>query len=1278
MKLYKLLLTATFTLLAMGTFAQIDEARIYINPGHGGWGPNDRPLATINYEEKDTLGFFETNTNLLKAFGAYSKLRQAGAGYIKLSRNKNGIVAEGDKYKTDNDEIESENQIVTLSTICEDVEANNMDYFLSIHSNASTIGSLTNFPLLLYRGTDSEVGNGLVEAKNMAVDAWKYIANNKITYYSAHNAANSNNNRGDITFMGSQSTNHLGYTGYYGVLKHGCDGFLSEGCFYTYQPEAHRMLNPDYCRQEGVRYSRAIRAWFGDNSETKGDIMGTIKDSKGPLEHGRYNYPVRTLDAYAPINNSPVTLLDNKGNTVATYTTDKEHNGVFVFTDLEPGVYTLVYEIEGYWKETEEIEVKANETAFTNKTLTDTTRPEPGSGEGDSWPAYYVDPIQDGDIRAAGSYNFAQNGKLTLNDLTDLKIRRALLRDGKYYVLAIDALKNPKLLVINPATGELIKEMSTEGVVTTGYNGKELPYILSDIAFTTDGVLIGANSTVVGKEGNSYQTGNFYLYKWQGTEDVPLEDATPQIMITLPTNNVASIAAAGNNNSNLMANSIAVDGNLDDFFLYFDSHAGNGWTTTYGVRYVCWIVQKEEYVGSKYNNSGYSESVLGEDVRITLSPLGRDRFIIDGNKMSPREFQFNWDSADKIELGNFAGELPVESAAPTYFRYAKRSYMATPSCEKEDESYAYRAQLYDITDGLNKAVKIGTTETGVSGATAVHFMTAAGTVNNADIDLYLLTGTNLVSYSTKSAEQAPIPARVFAFGLTATWVETGYDIEFNLNENANNVELILVDTQTGKEETRIDLGAFNKGACKAFVANEELPDEVTCEWSLLASADNVYRFAKVAGESSSYQYFSPKGVSIDKSPESNYFGRIYITNMGDGESAGRTTSGGVYVLDPNGADITKQGNTAYTGNLTWTGTDFAYPRKVAVAADGRVFLTNSAKNSAGVYYMNPETFEISSLFEGATNSGGSLTIDGTYVCGQTGSVGIRGAGDETQLYVTDNVASGFSWRKFVNRYDIGRATTWTKAPSYSGYSSGSYIGNENNSIYPVSTGYWAGQYRGAGGSNVGNPCMFYYSDSHDKAVFNSHAESLVTESSQNGALSLNEGEKTIALSVDGGIAFFTYEMAEDGIPEVAKYFAKTGGDTNIFYDDFEFDYAGNLYAISTASKVVNTFAMPTDNNTCLTPARKEMTIRRGGPVRVEEEEGELTAANIYPNPATDYICIEHSSIIQTIDVYNVAGVAVIKLTDVNSRTKTVDLNELASGYYLVRVNNAKAINVMKR
>ena len=157
MKLNKLLSICLGITLAFSVSANdLSEARIYINPGHGGWGPNDRPMATINYAQMDTLGFFETNTNLIKGMALREELVKAGAGYVRMSRTVNGVVSADDEHKTENDKyIETQpgesgtQQLVTLSVICQDVEANNMDYFISIHSNAATEGSSTNYPLIL-------------------------------------------------------------------------------------------------------------------------------------------------------------------------------------------------------------------------------------------------------------------------------------------------------------------------------------------------------------------------------------------------------------------------------------------------------------------------------------------------------------------------------------------------------------------------------------------------------------------------------------------------------------------------------------------------------------------------------------------------------------------------------------------------------------------------------------------------------------------------------------------------------------------------------------------------------------------------------------------------------------------------------------------------------------------------------------------------------------------------------------------------------------------------
>ena len=73
-----------FSLIQVAVFTvSAANIRVYINPGHGSWGPNCRPQPTIPYPalssgRPDTLGFYESNTNLWKALALEEKLLAAG------------------------------------------------------------------------------------------------------------------------------------------------------------------------------------------------------------------------------------------------------------------------------------------------------------------------------------------------------------------------------------------------------------------------------------------------------------------------------------------------------------------------------------------------------------------------------------------------------------------------------------------------------------------------------------------------------------------------------------------------------------------------------------------------------------------------------------------------------------------------------------------------------------------------------------------------------------------------------------------------------------------------------------------------------------------------------------------------------------------------------------------------------------------------------------------------------------------------------------------------
>ena len=281
-KIALILLCIMHCALCIEVMAQLDGKKIYVNPGHGSWGPNDRPMATIPYPllsttgMPDTLGFYESNTNLWKTLELGRKLEEAGA-VVMHSRTQCGPWPYAypyadytfDAYKTLPD-YEAYNK--ALSVICEEANTFEADMFISVHSNAATDGTATNYPLLLYRGTDEEakVANSIEMSKAI----WPYLFEcmasgiDPNSYYST----TSMNVRGDISFYDCVGKDHdsTHLSGHLGALKHNIPGFLSEGYFHTYQPARHRALNPDWCCQEGLRYFRGIVDYFGTTKDTKG------------------------------------------------------------------------------------------------------------------------------------------------------------------------------------------------------------------------------------------------------------------------------------------------------------------------------------------------------------------------------------------------------------------------------------------------------------------------------------------------------------------------------------------------------------------------------------------------------------------------------------------------------------------------------------------------------------------------------------------------------------------------------------------------------------------------------------------------------------------------------------------------------------------------------------------------------------------------------------------------------------------------------------------------
>ena len=118
-------------------FMRADEQpHVYINPGHGGHSSDDRNVVVAPYVQGDTMGFWESNSNMYKCFALRELLWKKGYK-VTVSRETN----------TEDDDL-------GLSTIVRLCNNSGADVFYSIHSNATGggEGSRVNFHMGFFRG----------------------------------------------------------------------------------------------------------------------------------------------------------------------------------------------------------------------------------------------------------------------------------------------------------------------------------------------------------------------------------------------------------------------------------------------------------------------------------------------------------------------------------------------------------------------------------------------------------------------------------------------------------------------------------------------------------------------------------------------------------------------------------------------------------------------------------------------------------------------------------------------------------------------------------------------------------------------------------------------------------------------------------------------------------------------------------------------------------------------------------------------------------------------
>jgi N-acetylmuramoyl-L-alanine amidase len=286
-----------------------------INPGHGGHDSDDRHILPTD--------FWESEGNLYKGLFLRDLLQNSGCTII-MSRTTNTTADD-----------------LPLSQISQIANENSVDFFHSIHSNAT--GNV-NYPLVLFHGYDNEPT--YPESKVYGTTLWNTLYSNKLTAWTFNNP----NIRGDFNFYGNTSG--------LGVLRIlTMPGVLSEGSFHDYIPESFRLTNTDYCHLEAYNIFRAFIQYYQKELSSPGIIAGTVKDMNRTVE---YWYAPASNDQYLPLNGAKVTLMP----AAIEYVTDGKNNGFFFFDSLPPGDYQLIIEADKYFTDTVDVQVTAGSVNY--------------------------------------------------------------------------------------------------------------------------------------------------------------------------------------------------------------------------------------------------------------------------------------------------------------------------------------------------------------------------------------------------------------------------------------------------------------------------------------------------------------------------------------------------------------------------------------------------------------------------------------------------------------------------------------------------------------------------------------------------------------------------------------------------------------------------------------------------------------------------------------------------------------------------------------------------
>jgi len=269
------------------------------------------------------------------------------------------------------------------------------------------------------------------------------------------------------------------------------------------------------------------------------------------------------------------------------------------------------------------------------------------------------------------------------------------------------------------------------------------------------------------------------------------------------------------------------------------------------------------------------------------------------------------------------------------------------------------------------------------------------------VALTLILGFATTSYANVYATNVEASATVITTGATNSTV----DISFLLNEDADSGVDVKIYSGASLVRT-ITLATATKGSNSVSWDGTDAGGTTLSDgdytFEVTAKDDGYTEWTKISDPLKTVMY-SPKGVVINRNPDSPHFGTVYISNgyAGTSGNTGAFYNGdGIFIFSAAQDSLDFQ-----TGGVDWTNSSES-PGKTSIGLDDRVYVTDYGRDELWSFDANIDAVS-SALIIDADNK-----ETGDYVSGNW----VTGSGADRAIY-TANFNYG-AYRGIV-KYDLG-------------------------------------------------------------------------------------------------------------------------------------------------------------------------------------------------------------------------------------------------------------------